>query len=268
MGKMQTNVNQDVWYNKVGFIVLVEVFYLIVLFTIALFYFTNLRELLPAKLPYLTIPDSFGSIPVGVLWFGALGGVVISLSGTVDHRHNWDSSWKYWHITRPFVGVALSVISVMIFQAGILSVGSSIPATKSPTASQNLLYYLVSFVVGYREEAFRELIKRLTDIILSPGGEALRPVIESVVPTKGAENDQVIIKGRCFKEVSSVRFGSAFSPSFQIESDNQMTATIPPGSAGKTVNITITSKAGSSTGGKFTYTDQSSSDSSDIDSDQ
>jgi hypothetical protein len=46
----------------------------------------------------------------------------------------------------------------------------------------NLLYYLVAFLVGYREETFRELIKRLVDIILSPGNGAGAPAKTGVNP--------------------------------------------------------------------------------------
>src|SRR5205814_7605200 len=104
------------------------------------------------------IPDTFGPLPVGVAWFGALGAVLISLTGVFEHEHDWDASYWPWHVARPLVGVAVGVVSVLIMQAGILAVGSTPTKTDVP---KNLLYYLVAFLVGYREETFRELIKRL-----------------------------------------------------------------------------------------------------------
>jgi len=244
------------WYDKSGFIVLIEVFYLLVLFMVALVYLTGLRSQLP-----VTLPDSFGPVAAGVLWFGALGGVIISLSGTVDHRNDWDPGLKYWHITRPFIGAALAIISVLIFQAGVLSLAANPAPTSNPTPSQgssnpqNLLYYLIAFVVGYREETFRELIKRLVDVILTPGGGAPPPVISRLNPLKGkkAGGDKVTIKGSGFTNTTIVKFGPASAPNFQVDSDIQITATTPPGTAG-TVNVTVTARGSSATGGEFTYT--------------
>ena len=207
------------WFDKPGFIVSVELIYLFVLFIIALVYLTGLRSVLS-----FTPPDSFGPIAVGVPWFGALGGVIISLAGTVDHRKDWDPSMKYWHITRPFVGVVLAIIAVLIFQVGILSVTSSPPSSPGLAAPQNLLYYLIAFVIGYREQTFRELIKRLADVILTPGGGASAPVIGRLNPLTGgvAGGDKVTITGSSFTGTTSVKFGPKLAPSFQVDSDGQI----------------------------------------------
>ena len=238
------------WYDKVGFIVLVEVFYLFVLFMIGLFYLTGLRSLIP-----VTLPDSFGQIPVGVPWFGALGGVIISLSGTVDHRKDWDPSLKYWHLTRPVIGAAVAIISVLIFKVGVLSVSSNPTPSPGVANPQNLLYYLIAFVVGYREETFRELIKRLIDVILTPGGGAPPPVIKNLNPSQGkiAGGEPVTIAGSGFTGTTSVKFGPTPAPNFQVDSDVQITATTPPGAGVGIVSVTVTAKAGSVTGGEFTY---------------
>src|SRR5262249_49769675 len=136
------------------------------------------------------------------------GAVLISLTGVFAHKNDWDKELWPWHISRPLIGIALGVVSVLILQAGILAVGSS-PNTQSesnntkptntstPPASagsqapnpdsqpantgsqpgntgaqpannnqpvnsnstngkpSNLLYYLIAFLVGYREETFR-----------------------------------------------------------------------------------------------------------------
>lgn len=227
------------------YILLVEVFYLLVLFAIGFIYITN-----PKLLPF--IPDTLGSLPIGVPWYGALGAVIISLSGIVDHRKDWDSDFLFWHFTRPLVGAALAIISVLIFQAGILAVGSS-PSSKSGTVPQNLLYYLIAFVVGYREEVFRNLIKRVADVILTPGGSASPPVTRTLNPTRGtvAGGDTVIITGSGFTDTTSVTFGSTPAATYHVDSDAQITATTPPGAG--TVNVTVTTRTSSFTIGEFTY---------------
>src|SRR4051812_14405257 len=178
--------------------------FLIVLQVVGLLYFVN-TDL------QTTLPKTFGPVPVGVPWFGALGAVLLSLKGIFDHHYDWNETYWPWHLSRPFIGAALSVVGVLILQAGILAVGSDptpnrpaltgqaavatptsaagrppaspqasgattvapgeLPPGVSVSIPANLLYYLVGFLVGYREETFRALLRRLTDVILSPGEE-------------------------------------------------------------------------------------------------
>jgi hypothetical protein len=62
-------------------------------------------------------------MPLAVVWFGSLGAVLISLTGIVDHSHNWDDSYDLWHLSRPLVGASLAIVSVLILQAGVLAIG-------------------------------------------------------------------------------------------------------------------------------------------------
>jgi len=248
------------FYDKRWFVVLVEVAYLVVLLLLALVYLTDLHTTL-----HFNIPDKFGSLPVGVLWFGALGAVMISLSGVFDHRADWDPSWNLWHFTRPLVGASLAIVSWLIFEAGILAVGSNPnPAgtgsanggTSQPGAApKDLLYYIIAFVVGYREEIFRDLIKRVADVILTPSGGAKAPVVSALTPTSGAVGGgtKITITGSGLTGATSVKFGPTAAASFNVDSDHQITATTPPGTAPGPVKLTVTTKAGSVTAGEFTY---------------
>lgn len=134
----------------------IQIVYLVVLTAIA--YFAAVRT--------LDVPDNFGPIPRGVPWFGALGGVMISLAGVFEHRADWDSAFWPWHISRPLVGALVAVVAVLAFQSGVLAINATPPDSNSNTAF--LFYYLISFVVGYREETFRLLIKRVADVVLEP----------------------------------------------------------------------------------------------------
>ena len=128
---------------------------------------------------WITPRHEIGSLPTPVLWFGALGAVLLSLTGVFDHRGDWDNGFLPWHISRPLVGAAVAVIAVLIVIAGILATGTqpgaeatgTEPAAGATTANttKNIFYFLVAFIVGYREETFRLLIKRLADVILIPG---------------------------------------------------------------------------------------------------
>lgn len=249
-------------YQQRWFVVLVEVFYLIVLFVLAIIYLTDPRKAIPFT--SFTLPDTLGALPIGVPWYGAVGAVLISLSGVFDHRNDWDPSWNLWHFTRPLIGITLAIVSWLIFEAGILAVGSSPVPTGSTSASvaspKNLLYYLIAFIVGYRESIFRDLIKRVADVILTPStpagssGPAV-PVISAVNPPQGtaAGGTGVTIAGSGFTGATSVKFGPTPATGVTVVSDKQITGTSPAGTAGATVPITVTTKVGSGTGGTFTY---------------
>ena len=248
--------------------------YLTVILAVGLLFFVK-RSLL------FFVPDAFGPVPLGVPWFGALGAVLISLTGVFEHEHDWDSSYWPWHVARPLVGVALGVVSVLILQAGVLAVGSTpiqpgatptatptsvqpsptpIPtATPTPSGSAtqnqpanpkiptNLLYYLVAFLVGYREETFRELIKRLVDIILDPGNvKTATPTIHDVNPAQAPHGTptQVTISGSGFTGTQSVKFGNS-AAQFTVNGDGKLTATTPVLPAGGDARLTVTTKDGS-----------------------
>jgi hypothetical protein len=246
-------------YERRAFVACVEIFYLLVLFALALLYFPPLGPAL-----HVSLPASFGSLPVGVPWFGALGAVIISLSGVFDHRNDWDPTWALWHFTRPLIGISLAIIAWLTFQAGILAVGS-VPGppggaspTQAVTAPTNLLYYLIAFVVGYREAVFRELIKRVSDVILTPSGgagaAAAPPVVTGIKPASGhiLGGDEVTISGSGLSGTTGVTFGGIAAPAVRVNSDVEILVTTPPGGLGP-ATVTVATSAGNANGGPFTY---------------
>ena len=240
-------------------IFIVQVVWLVVLGTVAYVYFAD-RNLIP-------LGDSLGSVPLAVVWFGALGAVLISLTGIVEHAHDWDESFALWHLSRPLVGASLAIVGVLILQAGILAVGSSPNVTVGSSANatagasstmtgdipKNLLYYLVAFLVGYREETFRELIKRLVDLILAPG-TTTSPTIRGLNPATAAAagGGQVVISGAGFIGATAVTFGSQ-SAAFKVDSDSQITAQLPQAATPGQVTVTVQGKSGSASA-SFQYT--------------
>ena len=224
-------------------IFLVQIGWLIGLGTLAVIYFL---QQWPSKL------ISLGPIPIGVVWFGAVGAVLISLTGVVEHADDWDENLYLWHLSRPLMGAALGVVSVLILQAGVLAAGTQ-PTAPIPGAPKNLLYFLVAFLVGYREETFRELIKRLVDLIFAPAPPPPKPTIASLNPNTGpiAGGGSVKILGSGFAGALAVTFGSA-SAKFNVDSDGQISATLPSSAAAGPVSITVKTKDGSATA-SFTY---------------
>ncbi len=109
---------------------------------------------------------AFGPVPAAVPWFGALGAVTIGIVRVVEHAVEWDDGQFYWHVSRPLLGAVLSTIAYLIFLAGILATGTTDIAVGK---TKNIIDYIIAFVVGFREDVFRNLIKRVSDALLTAG---------------------------------------------------------------------------------------------------
>lgn len=107
--------------------------------------------------------------PLWVPWAGALGGTTISLVGVAKHAVDWDApKYGYWHLSRPFLGAVGGTVAVLIVVLVLRSVDP--PAADSRyTAGGTAILAVIAFVVGYREDTFRALIKKVVDVILEPG---------------------------------------------------------------------------------------------------
>jgi len=234
-----------------------QMLYLVILGWLALGSFSD-------AVPGVALPAKLGSVPTGVVWFGAVGGVLISLTAITEHRYDWDPRYWNWHVARPFVGAAVAVIAVLIVQAGILATGTQPTAPGTTTTvggtavstTTDIFYYLVAFLVGYREETFRGMIKRLGDVVLTSEGAGVAPSLQAIEPARAAAagGSEVVIKGSGLKGVQVVRFGTTESPTIRVQSDAEVTAKVPPGTAGTTVAVTVITEQGSSTAIQaFTY---------------
>ena len=224
----------------------IQIVYLAALAGVACAYFAGG---LPA---WLASPQGAGlSVQPGVLFFGALGGVLLSLEGVFQHGHDWDETYFLWHIARPIVGAAIAVVAVLILQAGILAVGVQ-PigpgSTQTPGVSpvdKDLLYYVAAFVVGYREETFRDLIKKAADLIFTSPGAGSAPAIKSIDQDHGSVTggDTVKISGSGFTGTTAVRFGP-WQAKFTVNSDVEIQATTPQADAAGRVSVLVVSPGG------------------------
>ena len=210
-------------------IFLAEIVYLLAAWTLAVLYITDV----------LDVRHTIGGMPVPVPWFGALGAILISLTGTVEPTGSWKRDIAYWHWARPLMGASVAVIAVLIIQAGVvvISTDPSSQTTKSP-----ILYFLVAFLVGYREETFRDLMKRLVDVILTPGTD-IPPTVAKVAPEHGRPGDPITISGAHLAATRSISFGGADAPSVDVKSDALVTTVAPQHDPGQ-VTVILEAKAG------------------------
>lgn len=114
------------------------------------------------------IPLQAGPIPLGVMWWGALGGVTVSLVGIGRYWKSWDSSFTLWHTLRPIVGAIVGSVSYLIFITVIRSTGTT-PSTTG--IDSRVVYFLVAFITGFQEQTFRNLISRATQVLMGPGDD-------------------------------------------------------------------------------------------------
>lgn len=226
-----------------GFIFWLQVSYLVVL---GLLLFDN-----PTLERFWKFPKTIGSLPIGVLWFGSLGAVLISMTGVFEHAHDWDTSFIYWHWARPVVGASFGGVAVLFVQAGVLAIGSNNTAN---SGTNDVVYYIIAFIVGYREETFRELIKKVTDVIFTPAPPAVSLTVTGMTPAVGpqAGGTVVTITGTAFTGVTSVKFGPS-SAIPVVDSDSLLKVTTPRNAVAETVSVVVIGKGGTAVAGNFTY---------------
>lgn len=114
-------------------------------------------------------------VPLWVPWSGALGGATISLVGVATKSDVWDPRrYGWWHLSRPFLGAVSGTFAVLILVFVLASITPS--ASDVGYGDEGIaVLTVVAFVVGYREATFRELVKRVVDLLLKPAAE---PMVE------------------------------------------------------------------------------------------
>ncbi|MGD0197028.1 MAG: hypothetical protein ABSC56_03845 [Solirubrobacteraceae bacterium] len=134
---------------------LVELFYLLVLMAAFVVYRTDhqFRDVVPA----------LGPLPASIVWFGALGSVLQGLNGVFSHNRAWDHSYDYWHYSRLWVGAVVGAVGALLYYVSI-ELGSSDHVTTNA-----LTFDVVAFLLGFGDKAFRQLITKLTGLLISPG---------------------------------------------------------------------------------------------------
>jgi len=220
-----------------------------------------------------------GILPVAVPWFGALGAVTISLEGVFLWNHQWDKKFNYWHIGRPLFGAVLGIVAFFLFVVIVTASGTPPKflepggAPSSTSAKDFIIFYMVAFLVGYREQTFRDLIKRVTDLILKPSAEtpAAPAVTFQGAGVTGSDAGMPVVTGagtsRLTIEVQNSGKVSLMAPAvaisavaptpdrtFALENDKVTRGgDLPPGEV-RTVDVTFTPQAVGSFSGTLTVT--------------
>ena len=110
----------------------------------------------------------FHRMPLSVIWFGVLGGVVISLQGIFFHNADWQNEYIYWYMLSGVIGAIYGVISYL-FLLVIVKVASNQSLNANPE-----VFALAAFTLGYAQKQFNSLIQEVFDVIFRPGNSRHR----------------------------------------------------------------------------------------------
>jgi hypothetical protein len=107
-----------------------------------------------------------GRLPFEVIWFGAVGGWLISAQGIFEWNRKWLRSYDYWHYARPVLGALMGTLGALIF------IVLNDAATSQKIVPNPVFYDVIALGIGYREASFRRLIGNLFDTFILPGDKA------------------------------------------------------------------------------------------------
>ena len=125
-------------------------------------------------------------VPLAVVWFGALGGVIASLQGIFFHNKNWDDSFTIWHVFSALIGVAFGLASYLFLlvivgaadgvSASSAAIDSSAKGHASPqTAAPVAVYALGAFALGYGQREFHSMMTRVLGVMFQPPDAPKKP---------------------------------------------------------------------------------------------
>lgn len=112
--------------------------------------------------------------PRGVLaiaWTGSLGALTANFGDIARRADRWNPHLVPWFIVRPVTGAAFGAFGYLIYQTVVQATVTDAPDPSRP----GILGYVIAFILGYREEMFRDLLKRVTELLASAGSADVEP---------------------------------------------------------------------------------------------
>lgn len=199
--------------------------WLAILFAAGAFYIS--RSHLPSFAPKLAIE---------AMWFGSLGGIVISLKGIYDHSEGpggWNPAFNLWHIGRPISGGIAGLITLVLLTA--------INAGNEPTRAA--VVFAAAFILGTQERRFFNFLYQVARLIVQvPEDTATGLQLTEIQPSKGAPGDLILICGQGFGPQTNIRLGLSTIENLTVSSTGiSAAARIPTPSSGETTVDVIAS---------------------------
>ncbi len=125
-------------------------FYIVVLILAPIF-----RNVFAKSLPsYIMYP--FHGMPLSVLWFGALGGLLVSLYAIIV-KNDGNGPFSLWHMFSGMLGTLYGLISYLLIVVFINAVTVSNKFDRNTVA-----FDLFALLFGFGQTAFQGMLKRFT----------------------------------------------------------------------------------------------------------
>lgn len=134
------------------------------------------------------------------MWFGALGGVTISLKGVYDHgsaTDPWKDDYNLWHLGRPASGAIAGLLGGLLLYL-VLPTGKISP----------VVIYGLAFIFGTQDKAFFDFLAQIGGRFL-PKSEPAAPLLNviGIDPGTGKGGVSVKITGQAIDKAAVVRIG-------------------------------------------------------------
>lgn len=169
----------------------------------------------------------FKNVLIWGTWFGALGGILISLKGIYDHAgEEWNDSYDLWHFGRPISGAVAGFMTVVLL--------SAVAPTKAQPESEKQeppwALYAAAFILGTQERRFFNLLSEVAKLVVQVPDEKGTPGLKvtEVHPREGQTGTVVVIRGQGIEAGAAARFGSAALEKPVVAPDGTSIAGIVP----------------------------------------
>ncbi|HEY1796367.1 MAG TPA: IPT/TIG domain-containing protein [Stellaceae bacterium] len=181
-------------------------------------------------------------VPVQAAWFGALGGIIISLKGVYDHAggkpaNQWDNSYDLWHLGRPLSGAVAGGITYLLLRA----INQSDHLTEP-------VVYAGAFILGTQERRFFNFLSEVGRLVVQVPDETKTPTFQlgTIQPAQGAAGETVLLCGHGFAPGLTVAIGGRPAGQVVVAADGTSVAGVLPAHDAGPVDIAITNPTGES----------------------
>jgi hypothetical protein len=191
-----------------------------------------------------------------VMLVGAIGSYIHAASSFTDYLGNrtFVSSWVWWYLLRPFIGMLLALLFYFVFRGGFITAGVN---SEVAPATAYINPFGIAAMAGLVGMFSKVAADKLSEVFLTlfrpaPGqGDAKRgdklspPTISNVSTNKGPESGgtSVTITGTGFGAGAKVRFGGVLAQSVSVAGPTSLVAVTPPHAA-ETVTIEVVNPDG------------------------
>ena len=182
------------------------------------------------------------------VWFGALGGIVISLKGVYDHccdNGAWDRCFELWHIGRPVSGALTGLITLVL----LLS-------TNPTSTPSEPVVYAIAFIFGTQERRFFNFLSEVAALVVRVPNDDKDTTLKAsdIEPAEGKPGAAVLITGNGFSQGASVTIGANPLGNVVVSKDGKSIVGVVPAGTGA-VDVAVTNANGARVvlSGKFTY---------------